>query len=62
MRSEVTRGIIASVLKEADTVGGGVTRNTAPVTKSIHVKDSVKMSELGLERKDKWRYVEQRRR
>ena len=26
MRSEVTKGIIAGVLKEADAVGGGITR------------------------------------
>ena len=32
MRSEVTKEIVASVLKEADTVGGGVTGNTGPIS------------------------------
>ena len=39
MRSEVTKGIIAGAVKEADTVGG-VTRNVLPVTQSINVRDS----------------------
>ena len=51
IRSQVTRGIIAGVLKEADTVEGGVTRNTVPVTQSINVWDSGKIFEIGLKQK-----------
>ena len=36
----VTQGIIAGVLKEGDTVGGGVTRNAVPLTQNINVRDS----------------------
>ena len=47
--------------KEADTVRGGVARNTVSVTHSINVKeDSSKKSELGFERKDEWKGIEQR--
>ena len=61
MRKEVTRGIIAGVLKEADTVGSGVTTNTVSVTQSINVKeDSIKHAELGVERKDERKGIEQR--
>ena len=55
MRNEVTRGIIAGVLKEADTVGGGVTGNTVPVTQSFDDKVfyfKKKKTELAVERKD----------
>ena len=38
MRHEVTRGIMAGVPEEADTVGGGVTRNTVSFTQSRYVK------------------------
>ena len=39
IRNEVTRGIIAGMLKEADTGGGGVTGNTVSASQSINVKD-----------------------
>ena len=42
-------------------VGGGVTRNTVSVNQSINVEDSFIMSELGFERKDEWKEMEQRR-
>ena len=59
MRNEVTRGIIAGVEKEANTVGVGVTRNTVSVTQSIHANDdSIKNAELGGERKDEWKEFE----
>ena len=60
MRNEVTTGIIAGVLKEADTVGGGFNRNTVSVTQSINVKeDSITNAELGGERKDEWKGIKQ---
>ena len=64
MRSEVTRGITAGVLKEADTVGRGVTRNTVSVTPSINVKriPSKLHAEPGGERNDEWKDNEQRMR
>ena len=39
MINDVTRGLIAGALKEADTVGGGVTGNNVFVTQSIKVKE-----------------------
>ena len=49
MRTEVTKGIIAGVLKEADTVGGGVTGNTVEVSQNTNFKVS------GKYRKSDWR-------
>ena len=61
MRNEVTRGIIAGVLKEADTVGRGVTRHTVSGAQSIIVEeDSINCAELGVEWKDAWEGIEQR--
>ena len=61
IRNDVTRGIVAGVLKEADTVGGGATRNTVPATQCINVKgDSNRRAKLGGERKDEWKDIEQR--
>ena len=54
MRSEVTKGIVAGMLEEADTVGRGVTRIAVAVTQSTNVMDS--------EQKDKWKDFEQWRR
>ena len=37
MRNDVTREVVAGVLKEADTVGGGVTRNIVSATQCMNV-------------------------
>ena len=48
MANEVARGVMAGVPKEADTVLGGVTRNTVSVSLCKRVEqDFVKNSELG---------------
>ena len=61
MRNAVTRGTMAGVPKEADIFGGGVTGNTVSVTQSMYVKeDSIQKSELGVERKDERKGIEQR--
>ena len=53
MDNQVIRGIVAGVPKEADTVGGGVTRNTVSAALSANAgEDSFKKSELGSGRKD----------
>ena len=55
MRSDVTKEIVASVLKEADTVGGGVTGNTGPISQTTDVTDLVKAVEIGMEhRRQNW--------
>ena len=45
----------AGVLNEADTVGGGVTRSTVPVTQSANVMDSEIILEIGLRGEEKMR-------
>ena len=62
MRSEVPRGIKAGVRRKADTVRGGVTGNTLPVTQRIAVKGSPQIWELGVEKQEEWIEIEQRRR
>ena len=58
--NEVIRGIIAGVPKEADTVGGGVTRNTVSAAQSTTAgEDSLKKSELGVGRKDELKRIDQ---
>ena len=61
MRNEAARGIIAGVPKEADTDGGGVTRNTVSVAQSTNDGEvPFNNSVLDVERKDEWKGIEQR--
>ena len=61
IRIEVTRGIVAGLLEEVDVVGRGVTRNTVSAIHSINVKDdSIRYAQLGGERQDEWKEIEQR--
>ena len=60
MENDVIGGIVAGVPKEADTVGGGVTRNTVSAALSTHAgEDSLRKSELGIGRKDDLKGIEQ---
>ena len=60
MENEVIRGIISGVPKEADTVGGGLARNTVSAAVSTSVgEDSFKKSELGVGQRDDLKRINQ---
>ena len=60
MEKEVIGEIIADVPKEADTVGGGVTRNSVSAVLSTNAGEhSFRKSEIGVGRKDDLKIIDQ---